>query len=541
MNLTDLFQELTLYFKENFIKYSVQMSDKDYLITLQGKIYQLFLPNEEGVYFDEKFCWDCDRTEYDGYIFKFGGVWYTLKSGDEMSPKLNRVKWIGEVDIEGYEDFLPGYFLGVHGPFELLNGTGSYKDWCKKAKFLKIKKLGICEKGTLAGVFKFQSACKKENITPIFGMEIPIKDEKHDVLYTIKAFVKDEQGWLNLLKINKLINVDNTGFLSEENYIENRKGLVTIIDPKTIDFDNLSISWRTMFAHQFYYQFDTVIYEKEDRDEWYLKNLQKFFRSKIKPIAMCDAYYLDKEYSILRTLLNRVSGKVSYESNNQYFKNNYEYFEECIKLFKANDDKSFDTYSEAMENLIEVCESCNYSIQTDTRHLPRYSMTEEEKKLYSNNIEMFEELVYKGLENHTELFDDYDDEVIGERIQKEIEVIEYGDVVDYFLVLRDIVNWCNEHNILLGAGRGSAAGSLVTYLLGITKVNPLKYNLLFERFLNKGRLYRETSKEIIKLTGTDNLDIELDSNAKCVIFRSNKKITVYARDLQEDDELISYK
>lgn len=87
----------------------------------------------------------------------------------------------------------------------------------------------------------------------------------------------------------------------------------------------------------------------------------------------------------------------------------------------------------------------------------------------------------------------------------------------------------------------SAAGSLVTYLLGITKVNPLKYNLLFERFLNKGRLYRETSKEIIKLTGTDNLDIELDSNAKCVIFRSNKKITVYARDLQEDDELISYK
>lgn len=158
-------------------------------------------------------------------------------------------------------------------------------------------------------------------------------------------------------------------------------------------------------------------------------------------------------------------------------------------MFNENDFERFlDSFMDAVENLVDICAECNYTFETNQRHLPRYIMTEEERKLYSSNKEMFEELVFKGLEEHIDLLDKYGEDVIGERIDREIDVIEYGEVEDYFLVLRDIVNWCRDNNILLGAGRGSAAGSLVTYLLGITKVDPMRYGLLFERFLNKGRI-----------------------------------------------------
>ena len=154
---------------------------------------------------------------------------------------------------------------------------------------------------------------------------------------------------------------------------------------------------------------------------------------------------------------------------------------------------------------------------------------------------MFEELVFKGLEEHIDLLDKYGEDVIGERIDREISTIEFGGVEDYFLVLRDIVNWCRANNILLGAGRGSAAGSLVTYLLGITKVDPMRYGLLFERFLNKGRLWKETEKEMVRIIGEDNLEIELDISTNCKIFRENKEMLVEAKDIQEGDEIISYK
>lgn len=545
--MKELYEELQAYLLENFIQFSSRKTEQDrYLFSIDGKSYELFEPlqwndDENPVFFDEAFTWVNDKTEYDRYIFKFGGCWYWFNRGEEKNIKLNRVKYLGKVNLQE-EDLLLPCFLGVHGPFEMLNSCGSYKDWVDKAKFLGIQKLGVCEKGSLAGAFKFQSACKKEGIEPIFGMEIPIKDEKKDLLFSVKVFVKNEEGWLNLLKISKLLNVDGNGFTSIESFIENRNGLFCILDPKTIRFEDIPVGWRTMFAHQFYYQLDTVVYEKEDRDRWYLENLKKFFDSKIKPVAMCDAYYVEKEGYIVRNRLNKIAGVMNYESKNQYFKNGEEYFFELQSLFNENDFERFlDSFMDAVENLVDICAECNYTFETNQRHLPRYIMTEEERKLYSSNKEMFEELVFKGLEEHIDLLDKYGEDVIGERIDREISTIEFGGVEDYFLVLRDIVNWCRANNILLGAGRGSAAGSLVTYLLGITKVDPMRYGLLFERFLNKGRLWKETEKEMVRIIGEDNLEIELDISTNCKIFRENKEMLVEAKDIQEGDEIISYK
>lgn len=673
--MEELFEDLKRFLEDHFIYYSSRIDRDRYLLTIDGKTYQLSEPNEEGAFFDESFHWDCERTTHDYYVFRFGGVWYRLKAGDENAVKLERLLWIGNAKYEDEALKVP-YFLGIHGPFELLNGSGSYKEWCQKAKFLGIETLGICEKATLAGVLKFQEACKKAEVKSIIGMEIPVKIEEKDLQFTIKAFVKNEIGWLNLLEINKLVGVEN-GFATEKDIQNLREGLVIILDPKTVDFQDVSKLWK-MFSHQFYYQLDTVVYEKEDRDEWYLKNLLKFFNSDFKPVAMCDAYYLEKEYSYIQIRLNKIAGVMNHESQNQYFKSGQEYYFELFELFSGF-DSFYDTYATALGNLQEICLKCDYTIETGQRHLPKYKMTEEECKLYGDNQTMFTELVFKGVEDHLDLIDEYGVDVVGERIDREISVIIKGEVVDYFLILRDIVNWSKKNNILLGSGRGcflpgqkvllkdksqkniedicigddlrtywnekncvsrvfeydcneeivelefgtgievrctkdhkfytmnkgwveadlltesddtvliettseitegvscvklskkkyanysgkvydlqvenehhsytvngmvvhnSAAGSLCSYLLGITNVNPLKYGLLFERFLNEGRTKGKVVKvEVLEISGDGDKIIEIETTSKVRVLRDRKEIIISASGLKEGDKLIDY-
>ena len=475
-----LLNELEEYLSSNTIQYS--LDKENYTVSFEGKSYEVFEPNEDGYFFSEDFRWDCERTEEDGYIFRLGGVWYTLDKGKENEPKLNRVKWRGQSEMAG----LSTNFLGVHGSFELLNGTGLYPDWVKKAKFLGIERLGIVEKATLAGALKFQNACKAEGIVPVFGLEVPVKDEKKDITYTYKVYAKNEKGWQHLLALNKVLNCgDNGKFVSPKDMSEHVSDVYIVFDPKTIQFEDVPILLRN--KPNVFWQVDTVKYTKNDRDTSYLMNFEQFYKSKMKPVAICDAYYIEPEYAILREVVNKIDGKVNYKSGNQYFKDEATYMEELLSLF-GDSERGEEFYMVARSNADMIAENCNFEIPTDSRHLPRYEMTKEEKKKYTSNEDMFDSLIYEGLENKPELLEDYSEDVLVERIERESDVIKYGQVVDYFLILRDIVNWCKKNNILLGGGRGSSSGSLISYLFGLVNTNPLHFGLIFERFLNKGRV-----------------------------------------------------
>lgn len=475
-----LFNELEEYLYSNTIQYT---SDREnYIVSFDGKTYELFSPNDDGYFFDEDFRWDNEVTEYDGYVFRFGGVWYTIEKGQERDPKLNRVKWRGQSEVAG----LSSNFLGVHGSFELLSGTSLYSDWVKKAKFLGIERLGIVEKGTLAGALKFQNACKSVGIIPVFGLEVPVKDEKKDISFTYKIYAQNEKGWQNLLALNKIINCDSPSkFITPKDMSEHVTDVFIVFDPKTIDYTDVPILLRN--KHNVFWQADTVEYAKFNRDTEYLTNFEAFYKSKMKPVALCDAFYIEPEYYILRETVNKIGKKVNHKSYNQYFKNEVTYMEELLSLF-GDQSVGEAFYLKARENMDMIAESCNFEIPTDSRHLPRYEMTKEEKEKYESNEDMFDSLIYEGIENKPELLEDYSEDVLVERIERESDTIKFGDVVDYFLILRDIVNWCKGNNILLGGGRGSSAGCLISYLFGIVNTNALKFNLLFERFLSKGRV-----------------------------------------------------
>lgn len=475
-----LFNELEEYLSSNTIQYTSDR--KNYTVSFDGKTYELFSPNDDGYFFDEDFRWDNETTEYDGYIFRFGGVWYTIEKGQERDPKLNRVKWRGQSEVAG----LSSNFLGVHGSFELLNGTSLYSDWVKKAKFLGIERLGIVEKGTLAGALKFQNACKSVGIIPVFGMEVPVKDEKKDISFTYKIYAQNEKGWQNLLVLNKIINCDSSGkFITPKDMSEHVTNVFIVFDPKTINYTDVPILLRN--KHNVFWQADTVEYAKFNRDTEYLTNFKAFYKSKMKPVALCDAFYIEPEYYILRETVNKIGKKVNHKSYNQYFKDEVTYMEELLSLF-GDQSVGEAFYLKARKNMDMIAESCNFEIPTDSRHLPRYEMTKEEKEKYESNEDMFDSLIYEGIENKPELLEDYSEDVLVERIERESDTIKFGDVVDYFLILRDIVNWCKGNDILLGGGRGSSAGCLISYLFGIVNTNALKFNLLFERFLNKGRV-----------------------------------------------------
>lgn len=476
-------EELLVYLKENLIKFELVTESS---VKIDVYSYQLVLPNEDGNIFDENFVLITDFTSCDRYIFKFGGQWYWINKDCIEKPVLNKAKYLGFANT-GFQSFP---FIGIHGGFEILSGSRNYDDWCKKAKFLEIDTLGICELNTLAGTLKFQNSCNRVGIKSIIGASYAIYRPESDTRYNIKLYVKDSNGWSNLLKIHTEVKVRNPGFIFEDKFLEivnqSDSGLFLILDPKSIDFDNLF----PLNLNDFYFQFECVEYIEDERDKWYLLNLQKFVKLyKVKPkhcqpILIQDAYYLDKDDFIVKQIMSKISSSYDYAAVNQYFKSFEEQIIEFNKLF-GDEDLMYDMLQVAFENLNNLCSLCNFKIDTSERHLPKFELTPEQIAFYADKENLFWSLVNKGVD---EKVDESEIDIYLERVEEELDVILFGDVLDYFLILWDIIEWCRRNDILVGFGRGSAGGSLIAYLLGITQIDPIKFGLLFSRFLNKGRI-----------------------------------------------------
>lgn len=485
------------YLEDNLIDFK---PISDYIVEIDGKTFELYQPAYDGALFDDSFNFvgipvDPERkrnaetieTECDYYAYSFGGVYYMLPKGKEFEVKLSRLRYIGQAK----QEFPTSTFLGVHGQYEILSGSGTYSDWCNKAKFLGVKNLGICEKNSLAGALKFQTECLGKGLRPIIGMECSVYDEKNDYKFTMKVFPRNEKGWRDLLTINKFINCDNPKFIGLEDFkgiVNENDDLIVFIDPKTTDYDKFV----KMGIDVVLYQLDPVEYVDDNRDEWYLKNLKKFFLDEnYIATSFVDAWYLDEDYAIVRERLHSIGGTTSYESENQYFKNNDRLFMELSNMFPDTDEgfeNLYQRFTDAVEVLEEVTASIDFKIDVTKRHLPRYKMTKEEAAQFETNEDLFWSLIADGLDAHPELIETWGEEVVMERIEREVRVIKIGDAIDYFLIMKDIIDWCHSEGIMTGVGRGSAGGCLVLYLLGGTHLNPLKYNLLFERFLNEGRV-----------------------------------------------------
>lgn len=473
--------EMREYLIENLIEFEEIDSD---LFVIDGFRY-LYIEPKDDLLFHSDFTLILSPVEEqiitDFYCFEFGGRYYHTE--DPQDPELIPLKFLGTNKPKLGFNYS---FLGVHGGYELLNGSRLYDDWAKKAKFLGVHALGICERNTLAGALLFQKSCEKFGVKPVIGEEIAVLDVDNYYQYYVKLFPKDEEGWRRLLLINKKINVDNSGDIGFKDFTEFiRDGNFNIVlDPKYMDYEK---AFPIELNYDCYYQLDPVEFVTNTRDEWYLNNLRKFVRSHIQPIAISDAYYLDKEDSHIKKQLNTIANEYDYESTNQYFRSIDQYFNDVIQLFDPEDETAVNIFMAAIQNVNKVANEIDFRIPTGGRHLPKYILTKEEKEKYGDSDNLFWAIIEEGLTNKIPQKDH--DEYI-DRLQEEYRVIKAGDVIDYFLILWDIISWSRRNDIIVGIARGSAGGSLISMLMGITEIDPIKFNLLFSRFLNEGRITR---------------------------------------------------
>lgn len=416
---------------------------------------------------------DEEDVECDFYCFLFGDSYYYSK--DRKLSSLSLLKYIGDRGDERSP------FLGLHGSFDLLNGSRNYKDWCTKANFLNISSLAICENNTLAGVLRFQLNCKSNNIKPIIGAQYLVLDDNSRA-YRFKCYVINEIGWSNILLMNIEVNVINNGFIDKKRFCEITEGLFVVIDTKYTPFEYSNYFVKRI--QNLYYQLEDVIFDNEDNDKEYLINLKKYIQSDIKPVLISDAFYLDENDFYIKPVLNLIGSKSDFRCKGQHLKTYMDVVNNLYAMFNE-EDFFWVIMDKAITNLFKIEEDCTWNIPVEQRLLPEYLFKDNEKILYGDKEGMFFSLIEEGI--NKKLGDKTDIEKYLDRINIEWDVIVNNGYTDYFLILWDIIKWARSNNILVGLGRGSAGGSLIAYLLDIIAIDPLEFDLLFERFLNNGR------------------------------------------------------
>ena len=493
-----------------------------------------------------------DGIEY--IVFKFGDNFYYHNVNKEFS--LNILKYVGKRVPLSHD--IPFVNLGVHTPFELLNGSFMPEDWIRKAKYLGHTALGICDSNTMAACFTFQKECDSAGIKPVFGYSLTVEAEGFK--FGAKVYVQSQRGFRNLLRIQKAIMVDNvenkTIDISE--LLNRAEGNALVLDKYApISFaDHLDVvDSLTKAFDKIYYQVDLSEYKAERIDIKVLEATKAYFHQWYRneymprPILLSDCYYLDQSDAKNKIILNKVAEGAAHEqSNDQYFKDADEHYALFESLF---DTDSWDVdflFRECAANTFQIADYAEGRMDTTRNYMPKYDMTPEEQRKYGTPHNMFNQLLEEGLRRLApkDKMDEY-------RKQMEYEkyIIESTDNVDYLLVQYDTCNWARRNNIFVGCGRGSAAGSLLLYLLGITLIDPIKYGLIFERFLlpeRAGLSPAETTIigedietcDFVDIYIEDGRKITLDKDAELLIRRENSDtpIRVYADELKEGDEII---
>ena len=331
--------------------------------------------------------------------------------------------------------------LQVKTSYSILESLNNISELVSKASALGYTSLSITDNGNLFGVMEFYLECKKYNIKPIIGMEISINEDKF-LLYAI-----NELGYKKLIKISTELSEDNFDIFS----LNDNDNLILVMPCSC--FNN---SIFDMFKYK-YIGYSCL----EER---------KLIEDCYKCVFINDVSYLEKgDYKYLDYLYMIKEGKVlgEYELGTHVGKYLLSY-EEIVEF----------SFKEDILNTKEISDMCNVELSYKPGLMP----------VYDDNINSYEYLSMlcnKGLKRR--LNNDVSD-LYQERLDYELSVINKMGFCDYFLVVWDYVKYAKFHDILVGPGRGSAAGSLVSYTLGITDIDPIKYDLLFERFLNPERV-----------------------------------------------------
>lgn len=399
----------------------------------------------------------------------------------------------------------PFCHLHTHSQFSVLQATPDIKAMVSKAKSLNMPAVALTDIGNMYGAFKFVREAENQEIKPIVGCEFFVAEERlklkftkdnPDKRYSQVLLAKNKNGYINLAKLC------STGFIEglygiypridKQLIVDHRADLIATTGNLTSEVPYLILNvgerqaeeafkwWLELFGEDFYVELNRHGLPQEDHlNEVLLRFAQKYG---VKYFAANEAFYLDKQESNAHDVLLCIkegefkSTPIGYGRGHRYGLPNDEFYFKSAEEMKS----IFHDLPEAIETISEIVDKVEtYSLEREVL-LPRFEIPLE----FSTEDEYLHYLTYKGAEQrYGEITDK-----IRARLDFELDTIQKTGYPGYFLIVQDLTSKARELGVSVGPGRGSAAGSAVAYCIGITNVDPIKYNLLFERFLNPDRV-----------------------------------------------------
>ncbi|OQB12385.1 MAG: DNA polymerase III subunit alpha [Firmicutes bacterium ADurb.Bin193] len=386
--------------------------------------------------------------------------------------------------------------LHVHTAYSLLDGASRIDRLVRRARELGQKAVAITDHGVMYGVVEFYKAAKSEGIKPILGCEVYIAartlyDKTYEEDYKRSHLIllaKNNKGYKNLMKIVSKGHLE--GFyvkprVDKPTLRKYSEGIICLSAcvmgeiPKAIlnnDMDGARLlikEYTSIFgAENFFLEVQDHGLAEEAKINRALATLAKEYG--IGLVATNDVHYIEKRDSSFQDVLMCIqTGKTVGDTERMRFEGEEYYLKSGEQM-----ENLFSYFPEALENTVKIADMCNVELEFGKYHLPKFALPEEE-----DGFSYLKSLCLKGLEKRYE-----NPESLTERLLFELEMIKNMGFVDYFLIVWDFIKHAKDRGIYVGPGRGSAAGSLVSYCLGITDIDPIKYGLFFERFLNPERV-----------------------------------------------------
>ncbi len=387
--------------------------------------------------------------------------------------------------------------LHLHTEYSLLDGACRISRLASAAKEKGMTSLAITDHGVMYGVIDFYRACKKEGIKPIIGCEVYVapqsrfdKTSAYGKYYHMVLLCKNQTGYQNLIKL--VSRGFTEGFYSkpridDELLSRYSEGLICLsaclageIPQRLLNGDYNGAKSKAEFYRDLFGKENFYIELQDhgiDEQKQIIPELVRIADEiGVDIVATNDSHYIEKSDSKIHNILlciqtNRTvndNDRMEFQTDEFYLKTE----DEMRELFKA--------YPQAIDNTQKIADMCNLDFEFGVRKLPRFDVPGNE-----NHLDYFRRNCYKGLYKH---YGQNPDKALIDRLEYEISTVSQMGFVDYYLIVNDFVSFARENGIPVGPGRGSGAGSLCAYCIGITDIDPIKYNLLFERFLNPERV-----------------------------------------------------
>lgn len=408
--------------------------------------------------------------------------------------------------------------LHLHTEYSLLDGSGKISKLLKKAKELGMESIAITDHGVMYGCVDFYKEAVAQGIKPILGCEVYVASKSMDIKTPDKEnktnhlvlLVKNEVGYENLMKIVSKASISGFYYKPrvDHDYLrDHSEGIIALSAclggevQRNLLNDNyekakeIALLYKDIFKDGFYLELQN--HGMKEQRKVNEGNIKISRETGIPLIATNDVHYIEQKDSKAHDILMCIqTGKTVEDEDRRKYPSDQFYLKSPEEMWDM-----FSYVPEALENTMKIADECNFDYKFHESKLPKFPLPEGREA-----FEYLRETCYAGLIERYDIFADFlnksinadeifefgnsNEEAKGytERLEYELGVIRQMGYVDYFLIVWDFIRFSNERGIPTGPGRGSAAGSIVAFTLGITKIDPIKYSLIFERFLNPERV-----------------------------------------------------